>query len=156
DGSDENPGTAARPFATLARARDAVRKLKADGPPTAAVTVLIRGGTYPLKDTLVFGPEDSGTQEYPVVYAAYPGETPVLSGGKEISGWQPGEGKLWVARLPATTGGPWRFTQLFVNGKRQTRARLPDTDDWHRWWRVQPGPAHQTVFRFPENTLKAW
>src|SRR5262249_50627684 len=53
-------------------------------------------------------------------------------------------------------GGPWRFTQLFVNGKRQTRARLPDTDDWHRWWRVQPGPAHQTVFRFPENTLKAW
>src|SRR5262249_58040466 len=85
DGSDENPGTAARPFATLARARDAVRKLKADGPPTAAVTVLIRGGTYPLKDPLVFGPEDSGTQEHPVLYAAYPGETPVLSGGEDAS-----------------------------------------------------------------------
>ncbi len=34
-GSDDNPGTADKPFATLTRARDAVRKLKAGGPPNA-------------------------------------------------------------------------------------------------------------------------
>jgi hypothetical protein len=73
-GSDDNPGTAAKPFATLARARDAVRKLNAGGPPRATVTVLVCGGTYALKETLVSGPEDSGTAERRIVYAAYPGE----------------------------------------------------------------------------------
>jgi hypothetical protein len=156
NGSDENPGTAAKPFATLARARDAVRKLNAGGPPKATVTVLVRDGTYVLNDTLVFGPEDSGTPERRIVYAAHPGEKPVLSGGREITGWKPGPGKRWVADVPAVRGGAWRFTQLFVNGKRQTRARLPDTDDWRRWWQVAAGPAHTTVFRFPANTLKNW
>ena len=32
DGSDENPGTEAEPFATLERARDAVREIKQAGP----------------------------------------------------------------------------------------------------------------------------
>jgi hypothetical protein len=155
-GSDENPGTSAKPFATLARARDAVRKLNAGGPPKATMTVLVRGGTYFLKEPLVFGHEDSGTPERRIVYAAYSDETPVLSSGREISGWKPGLGKRWVADVPAARGGAWRFTQLFVNGKRQTRARFPDTDDWHRWWRVAAGPNHPIVFRFPENTLKNW
>src|SRR5262249_46956638 len=155
-GSDENPGTVAKPFASLARARDAVRKLNTGGPPKATVTVLVRGGTYALKDPLAFGPEDSGTPERRIVSAAYPGEKRVLSGGREITGWKPGPGKRWVAEVPAAQGGAWRFTQLFVNGKRQTRARLPDTDDWRQWWPVAAGPDHPSVFRFPENTLKNW
>src|SRR5262249_10160585 len=155
-GSDANPGTAAKPFATLARARDAVRKLNAGGPPNRTVTVLVRGGTYVLKETLVFGPEDSGSPQRRIVYAAYPNETRVLSSARQIRGWKRGEGKRWVAKLPAGKGGPWRFTQLFVNGKRQTRARLPDTDDWHKWWRVAQGPDPRTTFRFPDKTLKDW
>src|SRR5262249_14280404 len=147
---------AARPFATLARAREAVRKRKAGGPPNATMTVLVRGGTYVLKDALVFGPEDSGTPEQRIVYAAHPGEKPVLSGGPENTRWKQGPGKCWVAEVPAARGGAWRFTQLFVNGKRQTRARLPDTDDWRQWWRVEAGPERAAVFRFPENTLKNW
>jgi hypothetical protein len=155
-GSDDNPGTEAKPFATLARAREAVRKVNAGGPPRATVTVLVRDGTCALKETLVFGPEDSGTPERRIVYAAYPGEKPVLSGGRAITGWKRSEGGRWVADVPAARVGGWRFTQLFVNGKRQARARLPDTDDWQKWWRVAAGPAHATVFRFPENTLKDW
>src|SRR4051794_7586772 len=85
DGSDENPGTRAKPFATLARARDAVRQLKSGSRRKAGVTVLVRGGTYVLNEPLVFGPEDSGTPEHRMVYAAYPGEKPVLSGGHPIS-----------------------------------------------------------------------
>jgi hypothetical protein len=155
-GSDESPGTAAKPFATLTRARDEVRKLNAGGPPRRTVTVLVRGGTYVLKETLVFGPEDSGTAQRHNVYAAYPDETPVLSSGREISGWKQGPGKCWVAQVSAARGGAWRFTQLFVNGKRQTRARLPDTDDWNKWWRVAPGPNHPAVFHLPKGTLKNW
>jgi hypothetical protein len=118
------------------------------------MTVLVRGGTYVLSEPLRFGPEDSGTKEHPVVYEAYPGEQPVLSSGRAIAGWKPGEGNRWVAKLPAGKGGPWRFTQLFVDVKRQTRARLPDTDDWNKWWRVAQGPNHPAVFRFPKDTLR--
>ncbi|HMF10725.1 MAG TPA: right-handed parallel beta-helix repeat-containing protein [Gemmataceae bacterium] len=156
DGSDDNPGTGAKPFATLTRAREAVRQLKSKGPHRADVMVLVRGGTYHLKETLVFGPDDSGTLEHRIVYAAYPGEKPILSGGRGITGWKPGEGKRWVAKVLAERGSDWRFTQVFVDGKRQTRSRLPDTDDWRRWWQVAPGPNHQTVFKFAENTLENW
>jgi len=43
NGNDSNPGTASAPFATLAKARDAVRKKVASGL-TDNVRVLIRGG----------------------------------------------------------------------------------------------------------------
>jgi hypothetical protein len=120
-GNDENPGTLDKPFATMTRARDAVRKLNAGCPPNRPLTVLVRGGTYVFKETLRFGPEDTAAPQRHIVYAAYPDETPVLSSGQEIRGWKPGPGKRWVADLPAARGGAWRFTQLFVNGKRQTR-----------------------------------
>src|SRR5713226_4266413 len=49
------------PFATLSRARDAVRSLRASGTAAAPIRVLLRGGNYFLEEALVFGPEDSGT-----------------------------------------------------------------------------------------------
>ena len=68
------------PFASVARARDAVRALKARrGGLRRPVRILIRGGRYELPETLRFGPEDSGTAETPITYAAFPGEMPVLS-----------------------------------------------------------------------------
>ena len=91
-GRDDNPGTAEKPLATLAGARDAIRRLKAKGGVRTGATVLVRGGTYVLSEPLRFVPEDSGTKEHPVIYAAYPGEKPVLSGGRAIAGWKPGEG----------------------------------------------------------------
>jgi hypothetical protein len=157
NGSNANPGTLDKPFATLAAARDAVRQLKAAGALEREVTVLVRGGIYVFERTLVFGPEDSGTLEHPIVYAAYPGQTPILSSGRKITGWKRGEGQRWIAEVPDAKGaGAGRFTQLFVNGTRQTRARLPDTDDWRQWWRVDDGPNHPSTFKFPKDTLRKW
>ena len=87
NGSDNNPGTAEKPFATLARARDAIRKIDKCSL-GRDITVLIRGGIYQLAAPLVFGPEDSGTIAYSITYAAYPGEKPVISGGQPITGWR--------------------------------------------------------------------
>src|SRR5262245_43621721 len=70
NGNDENSGTLEQPFATLTRARDAVRRFKSGDRPKADMTVLVRGGTFVLKEPLAFGPEDSGTAEHRVVYAA--------------------------------------------------------------------------------------
>ena len=46
------------PFATLARARDAIRELKATVSLQQPVKVLVRGGTYYMPETLVLGSED--------------------------------------------------------------------------------------------------
>ncbi|HZT40735.1 MAG TPA: right-handed parallel beta-helix repeat-containing protein [Chthonomonadaceae bacterium] len=115
------------PFATVARARDAVRALRQKSARPKATLVLLRGGVYRLTEPLTFGPEDSGTAETPIAYAAYPGETPILSGGERLTGWQPVEGGLWKLALPDVKAGRWHFRELFVNGRRAARARLPHT-----------------------------
>jgi hypothetical protein len=80
------------PFATLGRARDAVRALKREvgGGLSRPVTILIRGGRYELAAPLEFTPDDSGREQFPVVYEAYRSETPVFSVGRVIGGWRPG------------------------------------------------------------------
>ncbi len=122
-----NSGKTDGPFATIDRARRAVRKLKADKPKRRKpVVVMIRGGTYELEKTLAFGPADSGTAESPIVYAAYPGEKPVISGGTALSGWKVTDKGWWQVKLPKVAAGKWDFSQLFVNGRRRYRPRLPE------------------------------
>lgn len=94
DGSDG-------PLASLTAARDQLRKLRKAG--KSSVIVLIRGGTYYLESPLVFTPEDSGCRECPVVWQAYPGEKPVISGGRSIAGFSTinvNGRTTWVTRLP--------------------------------------------------------
>ena len=116
------------PHATLTRARDAIRELKAAGPLKQPVTVMIRGGTYYLAQPLSFGPEDSGSADCPITYAAYQAERPVLSGGRVITGWQPYRDKIVQCSLPEVKAGRWRFRQLFFRGQRQVRSRWPNRD----------------------------
>ena len=53
---------------------------------TANIQVLLRGGEYPLTAPVTFDGLDSGTNGYDVIYAAYPGEQPVLHGGHHVTG----------------------------------------------------------------------
>ena len=57
------------PFAALQRARDAVRALKQDK--TTDIVVYVRGGTYQLAASVVFGLKDSGAGDSTITYAAY-------------------------------------------------------------------------------------
>jgi parallel beta-helix repeat protein len=117
------------PFASIARARDAIRELKAwQGGLREPVTVQIRGGRYGLSETITFTPEDSGTKECPISYIAFPGEKPVLCGGKKITDWQPYRGIIQYVFLPEVKAGKWYFRSLFVDGERQIRARYPNVD----------------------------
>lgn len=99
-----NPPGTDGPFATQARARNAVRALKAAGGVRTSLTVMIRGGKYFLPNPLTFTGDDSGTAEAPVTYQAYPGEQPVLSGGRRVTGWKPYRGQILMADLPGSTG----------------------------------------------------
>lgn len=115
------------PFATIARAQQAVRDLKVQQPGrTRRIMVAIASGTYHLSAPLVFTPEDSGTATAPVMYLGYgPSSPPVISGGARVMGLEEQPDGSWRATLPDVAEGTWRFNQLFVNGERRTRPRLP-------------------------------
>jgi len=158
-GSDENPGSQDKPFATIAKARDAVRRLVAAGL-TADVEVIIRQGTYRLEAPLVFGPEDSGTEEHAITYAAVPDETVVISGGRPITGWQRGEGGVWTARVPGVAEGVWYPRHLWVNGRRAIRARMPNRDAEDPCWQLKGADLADDLSRYtltlPAGLLGEW
>jgi len=139
DGNDRWSGTLARPndtktdgpLASLAGAREAVRKLKQEGRSAGPVRVMVADGAYAMEAPLQLTPEDSGTTEAPVTYEAAPGAHPVFSGGRAIRNWQPGTNGVWVAEVPAVASGEWYFEQLWVNGQRATRARTPNQFWYH-------------------------
>jgi len=153
DGADTNPGTKDRPFATLERARDAVRELKRRGGlPPGGVAVTLRNGEYRRTQTFQLAAEDSGTSELPVVYRAAPGETARLTGGVRLSGFQPVRNAAILARLPESVRdkvveldlkaagvtdlgrlaprgygwGPSPAIELFCNGRAMQLARWPN------------------------------
>ncbi|MCS6861879.1 MAG: right-handed parallel beta-helix repeat-containing protein [Abditibacteriales bacterium] len=148
------------PFATLERAQKAVRQLKRQQRGLRQpVVVFVRGGTYFLRKPLTFTPEDSGTAECPVTFAAYKDEKPVISGGRRLGSWKIGKlGNGQTVRtmaIPAVRRGKWFFRQLWVNGERRVRARHPNrgylrvaevemTPEWHEG---------QRQFRFNEGDL---
>lgn len=84
EGKDSNPGTIAKPFATPERARDAVREALKQNK-KEPVNVLFRQGTYSLKKSLELNDTDSGNENSPVTYSAYPEETVSFTGGTIIS-----------------------------------------------------------------------
>ena len=116
------------PLADLAGARDAIRALRMNGGLVQPVEVHVRGGTYRMSEPLRLSCGDSGSQECPITYCAYPGETPVISGGRQIADWEPYRDGIRRARLPDVRSGKWRFRQLFYKGRRMVRARWPKRD----------------------------
>jgi len=127
-GDDTNPGTQAKPFATIAHARDVVRDLpqRAKEP----VSVILQGGVYSLPETLVFTAADSGASNAPVEYRSADGETAVISGGQAITGlkWETYTNGILQAKVPAG----FQTDQLFVNDEQMPMARYPNFDKSQR------------------------
>ena len=114
DGNDGNPGTAAKPLATVTAAQRAARAA-AGKPP---VTVWLHRGIYHLPGPLCFTAEDSGC-----TYAAAPGESVVLSGAKKLSlQWTPFRNGIMQAKTPPGLV----IDRLFVNGQLEWMARYPN------------------------------
>ncbi|MHA4809506.1 carbohydrate binding domain-containing protein [Flavitalea flava] len=119
-GNDSNPGSLSQPFLSLEKARTAVRAINTSM--TGNIYVYLRGGNYQLDSTLKFDEGDSGSGGYDVIYSAYPGETPAISGGKPITGWTLVSGNLWKATV---SGVNEKIRQLYVNGIRAGMATGP-------------------------------
>lgn len=149
------------PLATLSAARDAARKL----PSGEARRIVVAGGKYFLAETLVLDARDSGLS-----IEAAPDETPLLYGGRRITGWQKDGPDFWSARLPVIDGKPWHFRLLAVNDRVARPARLPasgyflhQTKFGVRWmgsngggWERKPTPEELTTMRYAAGDLGEW
>ncbi len=133
-GNDRASGTKRDPLATPHGALARIRKLRR-GKSARALTVILHEGSYHLSRTLTCQPLDSGTAKTPLTFKAAPGASVVLSGGRVLDGWTLTRvnGKTcWVTEVPEVKRGEQYFTQLFINGKRRPRARLPKKG-WFRF-----------------------
>jgi hypothetical protein len=136
NGNDSNPGTIISPLRTWQRARDVVRTVNANM--TGDIYVYFRGGSYPVSSTIELGPNDSGTNGYRVIYAAYPNETPVLDGGVQVTGWTQHSGNIWRAPLDRAN----KLRALYVNGKRAYMAsKTVNSAGCHGTYNVTAGQA---------------
>lgn len=147
-GNDANLGTDAAPFATLERARQAVREAsKAD-----ARKVIVHGGTYAMARSFELAAEDSGSDGHPVVWEAAHDEEVRLSGGavlpakalvpitdgrilEQLDPVARGHvlqadlgalGDKTINRLPTRYRGAPPVSELFFNDQRMSIARWPN------------------------------
>jgi hypothetical protein len=157
DGSDRSSGGADDPFATLERARDALRG-------TRGGRIVLRGGCY-YEVSLRLGAEDAG-----VTIEAAPGESPVLYGGQRVTGWEEDQEGFYCADVPGVREGEWDFRALVVNGRLAQRARFPETgrleheDQFDvRWrsttaggWEREPTEEELTTLHYKDGDLGEW
>jgi hypothetical protein len=126
--SDQNPGTATAPFATIQKAASVV---------VAGNVVRIRSGTY--RETVE--PLQSGTAEHPIVFEADSAAQVIVSGADPVQGpWSLEHGEIYSCEVELqsepsehiTSNSTLLANQVFVNGRMLIEARwpnLPDPDD---------------------------
>ncbi len=145
------------PLATLTGARDRLRKLRTAGALTAGARVLVREGTYPQEGPVVLEAKDSGKPGAPTIIEAYPGQRPLISGGRAVPGWKAANGR-WTVALPDVAAGKWWFSALWMNGQRRTRARSPNQGYFYTAGTVKPDATHpdwdRRAFKFGNGDIQ--
>ncbi len=96
-GRDSYDGSLRYPFRNISTAKEEVRKYKEKNGQNGDIVVYLRGGEYYITEPITFGVEDSGLNGHKIIWAAYPGEKPILNGGKRLSGWQKVDDNIYRA-----------------------------------------------------------
>lgn len=160
------------PFATIGRAKDAVRFFKQGK--YRNIYVLIRGGEYVLSESEVFTPRDGHYDSFKIYYKAYPGETPVFHSDIAVEGWKIAKGvkglpniakgKVYVAQMPKLPAGKERFYTMYENGQLLQRASskefnptkiIPGGDGGGTEWRSMI-EADRQLIHVPDGIVKNW
>ena len=155
------------PLASLAGARDAVRRLRGSGQLRGGVTVTVAPGVYSLMETVTFTKEDSGTPEHPVVVRA-PAGGARFTGGRTITNFGPVTDPAVRDRLPpaardavlaadlkalgttdygriANSGFSWKqplsHMELFFDGQPMRLAQWPN----RKWTKIASVPEGKRI-----------
>ena len=129
---------------TLSEARSVVESVNAAM--TGDIVVYLMGGTYRLSSTFTLGPQDSGTNGHTIYWEAYPGQSPVIDGSQQVTGWSQYNSGLNIWRAPVAAGTQAR--DLWVDG---VRASLPKSS-------INPGGFSQSgaSFTTADGSYRSW
>ena len=131
------------PFATLQKARDTVRAIKAGGLPAGGIEVVVAAGVYAMDATLELTDEDSGTPANRIVYRAADGAEVRLLGGKVVNNLQPVTDQAILDRLDEPARG--NVLQADLNALGITDLGKPDSGGMELFFADKP----MTVSRWP-------
>lgn len=162
DSSAGGDGSLAKPYQTLAQARDGIRARRQAGslPPGETVAVELAPGIYPLTASFALGETDGGTAEAPVIYrASEPGQAKIRGGLTLDPSWftpltdeaarsrleAPARDKVRVCDLSSRIAQPfgaWRTAfqgppappSLYAGGRPLTLARWPNAGAAEGGW----------------------
>ncbi len=151
-GADTNPGSREKPFATIERAQKAVRELVAAGL-KKDIRVELCNGIFFFDKTLTMDAADSGTDTYSITWSGAGDKATRISGGRRITGWKKKDKNVWETTIPEVKSGQWIFEELFVNGRRATMARDPNTGYFRV---VRPGKDNHTSFYYRGNDIRPY
>lgn len=126
-GNDSGTGTQQAPFYSL---QQAVKGRLSGDFSNDTLFVRVAPGTYILERPFTL---DRPTARPVVIQADNDTEKPLFLGGIRIRGWEKYDDKLYRVSIPQVLQYGFRFEQFYVNGKRATLARTPNTD----WYEVQ-------------------
>lgn len=110
DGSDTNPGSYDRPFATIQKAADVL------GP---GEICYVNPGIY--YETVT--PKNSGTKDKPITFKAAQANTVTINGAKQLSGWEKYKDSIYQTKVKLNLR---KNNQLFYNGQPLHEARWPN------------------------------
>jgi hypothetical protein len=125
-GDDKNPGTIDSPLSSLTAARDRAREMRKGNLLSQPLEIIALEGEYFMMQPLLLTNEDAGTPSSPVIFRAEQGKKAIFRGGIAVSGFEKVNERLWKAFIPNVAYYNYYFEQLWVNGKRATRARTPN------------------------------
>jgi hypothetical protein len=130
DGNDTAPASVDRPVATLARVHSLLEERTRAGADDE-FEIRMRGGVYPLTETLVLTSRELGSGTRKISFVAHDAERVVVTGSRRLTGeWRRADGNLWSLEIPAAAHGRWIFRSLFQAGRSLPRAREPDEGFW--------------------------
>ena len=139
------------PFATIERARDEVRHLKAAGKlPHRPFVIDIEAGRYELKAPLQFSTEDSGEPKAPIIYQAAKNATVRIVGGRAVTGFTPVTDPAIIQRLDPSARGHVLQSDL----KAQALADIPGILTTPNWGESTVGM--ELFFRDTPMTIARW
>jgi len=125
-GSDSNPGTIDKPLASLNEAASRARDYYHNNPVSGPLEIIALEGEYFMLQPLMLSAGNSGTKELPLVFRSDQGKKVIFRGGVQLTGFEIVSDNLWRTFVPQVAWYNSYFEQLYVNGKRATRAKTPN------------------------------
>ena len=126
-GNNQNPGTKEKPIQSLLMAKQMAYDLLKSGQ-HKNVTIWLADGIHTIAKPLVFEPFESSLPNSSLAFKSLQGTKPVISGGLKLSNWSKRQDGFWTCKLSDMAPELQNVRELFVNNKRASRARFPNTD----------------------------